>query len=320
MLAAGLGMGGLVLLGGGLDFFDVRTFEDLVDGLLFAHLDEEVGQGIAILGHFLLQTLGAAALLISKRRDAVVQLAFADIHLELLGYLLENEEGFQFANGFILSAGTKLLDVLLDSLARDAFHEQIDSAAVDDAVGLAVGELGGELDFDLAEELVDDLAAHGRFYVEIDALDHLIAQGIAELLLVGEAQALEEFFVDLDGLEFFDVLDGHFERDILAAEGLVGMIVGDFDVDIFSVAGFGAGQLGREVVDLDAENSAGAHVDRGIVLMRDHFAIDLHMQIADDLVALLDAAVLDGCERALLLAEVLHGLLKPFNSGRVMSG
>src|SRR5207237_10554836 len=101
----------------------------------------------------------------------------------------------------------------------------------------------------LREELVDKLSAHGRFYVEIDALDHLIAQGIAELLLALEAEALEELFVDLDGLKFFDVLDGDFERDILAAEGLVGVVVGDFDVDVLGIAGLApASWAGRSSV------------------------------------------------------------------------
>ena len=69
--------------------------------------------------------------------------------------------------------------------------------------------------------------------------------------------------------------------------------------------GFRPFELLVEVVDLDAADAAGAGDDLGVVLVADDVAVDLHVHVGGQVVLVLDAAVLDRDERALLLAQVL---------------
>ena len=71
------------------------------------------------------------------------------------------------------------------------------------------------------------------------------------------------------------------------------------------IAGFGAGQLRFEIVDLDAAEPTRANDDLAIVLMGDVLAIHLEMNVGDQIVARFDRAIFDGDQRSLLLAQVL---------------
>ena len=75
------------------------------------------------------------------------------------------------------------------------------------------------------------------------------------------------------------------------------------------LADFQPGQLLVQIIDLNSGDASGSGDDLGIVLMGDDFVADLHVNVGDHVVAVFHAAIFDGDERSLLLAQVLHRLL-----------
>ena len=102
-------------------------------------------------------------------------------------------------------------------------------------------------------------------HVVVDALDHLLAEGVAQFLLVCKTEAVEEILVDLGQLQLLDVLERDFDLHVLAADLLVGMRVGGLGVDGAGLAGLEAFELLVEVVDLDAGDAARAGDDLRVV-------------------------------------------------------
>lgn len=148
--------------------------------------------------------------------------------------------------------------------------------------------------------------------VGFDADFHLFAKFLAEFFDGGEAEAFEEVLVDGGEFEFFDVADGEVEIDFFAADFFGGVIVGCGDFEDAGFVDFGAGEFGGEVFDFDACDVAGSDDDLGVFLVADEFIAEFEFDGGGDEVFFFDAACVGGDERALLLAEVLHGLIDVF--------
>ncbi len=77
---------------------------------------------------------------------------------------------------------------IIRSMARDRLTTRLRPFA------LAALEFCGQLDVRITfEQVLVDLVAHRLLHVEADALDELLAEGVAEFGFVGEAEAFEEF-------------------------------------------------------------------------------------------------------------------------------
>ena len=154
-----------------------------------------------------------------------------------------------------------------------------------------------------------DLLAHRLLDVEGDLLFHLLLEGVAKFLLVFKAEIFQEYLVDLGQLKFLDVLDGDFDLHVFPAHLLVGVVIGGLGVERAGFAGLGAGELRVEIVDLQAADAARTRDHLPVVLMADDLAAEFQIDVGSQVIAALDAAVFDGNQRALLLAQVLHRLI-----------
>ena len=154
-----------------------------------------------------------------------------------------------------------------------------------------------------------NLLAHGLLHVVIDPLDHLLAQGVEQLLLVLKAEAFQEFLIHVDRLELLDVLQSDLDVHFFAAQWLIRMVVRRGRLDCARLAGLHPAQFLIQIIHLDAGDAPGAGDNLRIVLMPDDVAIQLHMHVADQIILVLHAAVFDRNQRPLLLPQVGHRLL-----------
>lgn len=296
---------GSVLADGG--FLDLGFVEDGVEGLLLAELQVEVAER-AVLGHGLLELFGAFAAEGGHHGDAAVEFGFVDFDLTVGGDLLEHEEQLELGTGLVDGALPEGVDVGFElGLGHAALHEA-DGPALHHAVGLALGHLERQFDGGVVEEVLADLVPHGLGDVMVDAFDELLAEGVAELLLVAEAQGLEEVLVDDGGFETFDVVDLDLDLDFLAGDFGLGEVGRHVDVEGSGFAGLDADELGLEFGDFDSGDAAVGDDELGAVLVADDVAVELEVEVADEEVLGL-GGVLHGDELALLVAEVLHGLI-----------
>ena len=73
--------------------------------------------------------------------------------------------------------------------------------------------------------------------------------------------------------------------------------------------GFRPGELLVQIDHVDPADPARARDELGIVLMADDVAVELDMHVGDEVILVLDAAIFDRNQRALLLLQVLHRLV-----------
>jgi hypothetical protein len=87
------------------------------------------------------------------------------------------------------------------------------------------------------------------------------------------------------------------------------MVSGAGDGELAFFAGLLALEFHVQIVDLNSRESARLGDDLRIVLMRNHGAVHLQVNIGHQIIARLDAAVLDRDQNALLLAQIEHRLI-----------
>ena len=132
---------------------------------------------------------------------------------------------------------------------------------------------------------------------------------IEKFLVIVETKIGEELLVDLSFLELFDVLERDFDLDILAAKFLVRMGVGNVNFKRPRFARFHAGKLLVQIDHIDAADSSRTGDKLRIVLMAHDIAVELDVNVGDDVVLVGNAAVFHRDERSLLLLKVLHRLV-----------
>ena len=134
-------------------------------------------------------------------------------------------------------------------------------------------------------------------------------QRVQQLPLVGEAQAFQERLVDLGQLQRLDVLELQADLHVLAGDLRVRVLGRHGHVQRLLVADLHALDLLGEVRHLHAGDAAGAGDELGVALVGDVLPAAPERHVGDQVIALLHAAVLDGHQAALLLAQVAQRLL-----------
>ena len=130
-----------------------------------------------------------------------------------------------------------------------------------------------------------------------------------QFLLVVETQIREEFLGNFGLFQLLDVFQRDFDLDVLAANLLIGMRVGDVHLERARLAGLHAGYLLVQIDHVDPADTAGARDELGVVLMADFVAVELDVHVGDEVILVGHAAIFDRNQCALLFLQVVQRLL-----------